>query len=152
MSRSKLLAFAACLVLGFASGCQQRTSPGLAALEGRVNRLESDVRAAEQARDLALGRERAAEAKLRDLSAKFAELTLRMGGLSKERDALVKERDGLAASLAARTGERDHAAGQLDSFTKDLRTLLARVESAGAPPLPVTRGPGAEGALTGLSK
>ena len=152
MSRFRTLALAACLLLGLALGCQQRTSPGLAALEGRVNRLESDLRAAEQARDLALGRESAADLKLRDLSAKFAELTLRMGGLSKERDALVRERDGLAQTLTARTGERDHAAGQLDSFTKDLRTLLARVESAGAPALPVTRGPGAEGALTGLSK
>lgn len=152
MPRFNTFVLAACLALVVMFGCQQRTSPGLAALEGRVKRLESDVRAAEQARDLALGRESAADLKLRDLSAKFAELTLRVGGLSKERDALVRERDGLAQTLAARTGERDHAVGQLDSFTKDLRTLLARVESAGTPALPVTRAPGAEGALTGLSK
>ena len=145
MSRITASIIVACLGLGFAVGCQQRGTPGLAALEGRVKRLESDVRAAEQARDLALSRESASDAKLRDLSSKFAELTLRTGGVT-------KERDGLAATLTARTAERDHAAGQLQEFTKDLRTLLARVESAGAPAAPVTRSGGAEGALTGLSK
>lgn len=131
----------AVIIVLFAAGpgCQPTPSGSLAALEGRVAKLETDLRAAETARDAATAQARAADVKLRNsevmlqaAEVKHRELDGRFAALTAAKLTADKDRQTLAATLAARTAEKDQLAGQLDGFGKELRALLGRVESAAA--------------------
>ena len=133
--------FALLLAAGFLAGfgCQPTPSGSLTALEGRVARLEADLQAAEKARDAATAHARAAEVKLRNSEViiqssevKYRGLDDRFATLTAAKLSADRDRQTLAATLAARTAEREQLAVQLDGFGKELRALLGRVEAAAA--------------------
>ncbi|MCC6417888.1 MAG: hypothetical protein IT429_06515 [Gemmataceae bacterium] len=105
-------------------GCAQGTGPGpvsarIRDLEARYTKLEEDYRVTVAARDQA--------------RKTLAVLQQERSGLIQQIDRLrqvVKERDELRQQLVSRTGERDALHGQMIQFSKDLQSLLGRIDAA----------------------
>ncbi len=98
-------------------------SPGTAALRSKAATLETDLRAAESARDTALQSLRTLETKFRDLDARLKVVTT-------DHATAGKARDALATTLKARDADNGKLSGQLATFRHDLRDLLARADAA----------------------
>ncbi|OWK36339.1 hypothetical protein [Fimbriiglobus ruber] len=110
----------------------------LKALDGRVAKLEKELKAAEVARD-------AARKQANDSENKFKNEQVRALAVEKEREEL---RDG----LKARTAEREALQVQMDGFRKNLKDLLGQVEAAsGVLPAPTIPSPAQPAATSTLS-
>ena len=113
-------------------GCSQSGAPnsgsaGLRKLEARSARLEDDFKTVAAARDQA-------RKKIAVLEEQRAQLTQQVELLERT----TKERDELRQLLAYRTAERDNAQNHLVQFTRDLQSLVNKVEQAAhAPASPV---------------
>ena len=88
-------------------------------LEARYSTLEDEYRNAVAVNE---GNRR----KLTQLESQRAELAQQVEDLK----VAVQERDELKAQLAQRTNERDAAHASLSQFSKELQTLVNRVETA----------------------
>jgi chromosome segregation ATPase len=110
-------------------GCAQ--GPGgsasaekIKALEGKVNRLDEDFRAAAAARDQY-------RKKLTDAEQATAQLKNEIEALQ----LVVKDRDDLRGLLKAKATELTAVNGQFESFRKSLKDLIGQTEAAmTAPP------------------
>ncbi len=104
-------------------GCAQQNSNALqrkvSDLEARYSTLEDEYRNAVAVNE---GNRR----KLTQLESQRAELAQQVEDLK----VAVQERDELKAQLAQRTNERDAAHASLSQFSKELQTLVNRVETA----------------------
>jgi len=98
-------------------GCSPTSTASGDSLEGRVAKLERDLKALEVARDTAMARAEVAEKKL-------AEQTNRT-------KSAERERDELQLTIKARQAEREVMATQFDGFKTKLRDLLGQMETAG---------------------
>jgi|HubBroStandDraft_4_1064222.scaffolds.fasta_scaffold896190_1 chromosome segregation ATPase len=105
-------------------GCAQGPAGGATAekiknLEGKVNRLEDDFRAATVARD--------------QFRKKLSEAEAAATALRQEVEALqpvIKERDDLRVQLKSRSVELETVTQQFDGFRKNLKDLLGKTEAA----------------------
>ncbi len=118
-------------------GCAKGPSNSSAAaerikfLEGKINKLESDFRAAASARDQVKGQ--------------LATLEDQQNQLQQEVAKVQKERDALRVQVTARTGERDALQVQYDQFRKAIKDAIGQADAAALPlnPHPVTASGGA---------
>jgi septal ring factor EnvC (AmiA/AmiB activator) len=114
-------------------GCAQGPSAAaqaerIKALEAKINRLETDFRAAAVARDQVRQQLAQAEEHLQRLQ------------------IVVKERDELKIQVKLRTSERDQVSTQFESFRKSLKELVGQAEATAMrftenAPVTVTAGP-----------
>lgn len=111
-------------------GCTQsgaNSSARLQELEARYAKLEEDYQGTVTARDQARKR--------------LAAVEEQRAKLTQQLEATQKEREDLQRQLAARVSERDAIQAQLIQFSKELQSLLGKVEAAVqtyGPPVPVT--------------
>lgn len=131
MFRTKVLLPLLVVAVAVTVGCTQRPTASTGGhdrtLEAKVAKLEKDLKALQA--EAAKARDEATR-QLADAARQVADSANQVAGLSKERDEL-------RALLKARTGERDVVQAQLDTFRKDLKELLGKVDAAAgvvAPP------------------
>jgi len=95
-------------------------------LEARYTKLEDDYRVVVVASDTSRKKISQLERERGELNQQIADLKI----LAQERDNLIAERDDLRAAVKNRTGERDNLQGQLVQFSRDLQSLVGRVDAA----------------------
>ncbi len=91
--------------------------------DARLIRLEEDFKAAAAARDTLRQKLAAAE----DVQVK----------LQKQLEQTRFEGENLRAEIATRTGERDEAKAQFESFRRNIREALGQAETGGVAPAPI---------------
>ena len=104
---------------GCAKGPGSNGQERIKGLEGKVSRLEGDLKVAETTRD---------------------QLRKKLAAAEEHLAKLQHDRDDLQKTLTARTSERDNVQSQFEQFRKSLRDLLGQADTA-APrylPPPVT--------------
>jgi outer membrane murein-binding lipoprotein Lpp len=117
MFRAKFLLPVLVFVTAVAVGCTQRPTAATGgndrALEAKVAKLEKDLKT------------------LQDEATKArTEAARQVADAAKQVADLGKERDELKVLLKARTGERDNLQAQYDTFRKDLKELLGKMDAA----------------------
>jgi len=131
MFRLKVLLPLLVVLAAVTVGCTQRPTASTGghdrALEAKVAKLEKDLNALQN--QAVTARDEAAR-QLADAARQVADSAQRVADLGQQRDTLSQERDMLKLQLKARTGERDVVQGQLDTFRKDLKELLGKVDAA----------------------
>ena len=117
MFRAKFLLPVFVVVSAVIVGCSQRPTAATGGhdhtLETKVAKLEKDFKA------------------LQDEATKArAEAARQIADAAKQVADLGKERDDLKTLLKSRTGERDLAQAQYDTFRKDLKELVGKMDAA----------------------
>ena len=124
MFRAKFLLPALVIISAVIVGCSQRPT---AATGGNDRTLE--IKVAKLEKDLKALQDEATKAR--------AEAAQQIADAAKQVADLGKERDELRSLLKARTGERDVAQTQYDTFRKELKELVGKMDAAAngvAPP------------------
>jgi len=131
MFRAKFLLPVLVMVSAVIVGCSQRPT---AATGGNDRTLETKV--AKLEKDLKALQDEATKARA-EAARQIADAAKQMADAAKQVADLGKERDELKTLLKARTGERDVVQTQYDTFRKELKELVGKMDAAAngvAPP------------------